>query len=79
MADDVVAIRLREVTKDTLTRLMQWATIVGAVVTAASVIFGVLTYRRGVQEQRQAAAVGILQEYLKLSVEHPDLARHPEL
>ncbi len=57
-----------------LQRLMQWTSILGALVTAASVIFGVLTYRRGTHDQRQAAAVGILQEYLKLSVEHPDLA-----
>jgi hypothetical protein len=60
--------------EEKLNRLAQWAPIMGAIVTAASMIFGVLTYRRGVHEQRQAMAVGILQEYLKLSVEHPELA-----
>jgi len=59
-----------------LTRLAQLATILGSVVTAATMFFGVSTYRRGVHEQRQAAAVGILQEYLKMSVEYPDFARH---
>jgi len=61
-------------TNDALHRLWQSATIMGAFVTAASVIFGVITYRRGVHEQRQAAAVGMVQQYLELSLEHPDLA-----
>lgn len=50
------------------------ATILGAVVTAGSMVFGVLTYQRSAAEQRQVAALGVLQEYLKLAVEHPDLA-----
>lgn len=50
------------------------AAIVGAVVTAGSMVFGVLTYQRSAAEQRQVAALGVLQEYLKLTVEHPDLA-----
>jgi hypothetical protein len=74
VVDVFVADRDREMREAKLDRLIQWASIVGAVVTAASMIFGVLTYRRGVHDQRQAAAVGILQEYLKLAVEHPDLA-----
>src|SRR5688572_9909696 len=53
---------------------MQWATILGAIVTAASMVFGVLTYRRGAYEHRQAAAVEILQRHLELSLEHPELA-----
>jgi hypothetical protein len=61
-------------TGERLQRWTQYAAILGAVVTAGSMVFGVLTYRRGVVEQRQNAATGILQEYLKLSVEHPDLA-----
>jgi len=61
-------------TTSRLDRLAQIATILGAVVTAASVVFGVLTFRRTANEQRQSMALGLLQEYLKLSVEHPDLA-----
>ena len=37
-------------------------------------VFGVLTYQRSAAEQRQVAALGVLQEHLKLAVEHPDLA-----
>ena len=37
-------------------------------------LFGVLTYQRSAAEHRQAASLTMLQEYLKLSVEHPDLA-----
>jgi len=51
-----------------------WPPVLAALVTSFSVIFAVVTYTRGVHEQRQAAAIGILQEYLKLSVDHPDLA-----
>jgi len=61
-------------TKERLQLLTQYAAILGAIVTAGSMVFGVLTYRRGAVDQRQNAATGILQEYLKLSVEHPDLA-----
>jgi hypothetical protein len=75
VANGVVAIWGRKMIEAKLSRLTQWATVVGAVVTAATMFFGVSTYRRGVHEQRQAAAVGTLQEYLKMSVEYPDLAR----
>ena len=55
------------------------ATILGAVVTAGSLVFGVLTYQRSAADQRQVAALGVLQEHLKLAVEHPDLAsRSPD-
>ena len=37
-------------------------------------LFGVLTYQRSAAHQRQAASLGILQDYLKMAVEHPDLA-----
>ena len=37
-------------------------------------VFGVITYQRSAAENRQAAALGMLQNYLKLAVEHPDLA-----
>lgn len=50
------------------------ATIFGALVTAGSMVFGLLTYQRGAAEHRQAAALEMLQAYLKLAVEHPDLA-----
>ena len=55
------------------------ATMLGALVTAGSMVFGVLTYQRSTREHRQAAALTMLQEYLKLTVEHPDLAsRRPD-
>ena len=57
-----------------LTRWVQYATILGALVTAGSMVFGVLTFRRSAEEQRQSMALGVLQDYLKVSVEHPDLA-----
>lgn len=50
------------------------ATILGALVTAGSMVFGVLTFHRSAVEHRQAAALGLLQDYLKLAVEHPELA-----
>ena len=37
-------------------------------------LFGVLTYQRSAAEHRQAASLSMLQEYLKLAVQHPDLA-----
>lgn len=63
-------------TKDAA-RLERWAhysTILAAAVTAGSMVFGVLTYQRSASDQRQIIALGILQDYLKTSVEHPDLA-----
>ena len=61
-------------------RQAHFATILGALVTAGSMVFGVLTYQRSAREHRQAASLGMLQEYLKLAVEHPDLAsrRHDQ-
>ena len=60
-------------------RQAHFATILGALVTAGSMVFGVLTYQRSATESRQAAALGMLQDYLKLAIEHPDLAsRTPE-
>lgn len=55
-------------------RQAHYATIVGAAVTAGSMVFGVLTYQRSAAHQRQAESLAILQEYLKLAIEHPDLA-----
>ena len=57
-----------------LDRWTQYAAILGALITAGSMIFGVLTFRRTSEEQRQSMALGVLQDYLRLSVEHPDLA-----
>jgi len=55
------------------------ATILGALVTAGSMVFGVLTYQRSAAEHRQASALTMLQEYLKLAVQNPDLAsRRPD-
>ncbi len=50
------------------------ATIFGALVTAGSMVFGVLTYQRSAVEHRQAAALGMIQDYLQLAILHPDLA-----
>ena len=55
-------------------RQAHFATILGALVTAGSMVFGVLTYQRSAAEHRQASSLGMLQEYLKLAVQHPDLA-----
>ena len=55
-------------------RQAHFATILGALVTAGSMVFGLLTYQRSATENRQAGALGMLQEHLKLAVEHPDLA-----
>jgi hypothetical protein len=62
------------VTGNRMQRFVPLASILGAAITALSMIFGVLTYRRTIEVQRQGNAVAILQEYLTLSVEHPDLA-----
>jgi hypothetical protein len=60
-------------------RQAHFATVLMALVTAGSMVFGVLTYQRSAREQRQAASLAMLQEYLKLAVEHPDLAsRQPD-
>ena len=60
-------------------RQAHFATILGAIVTAGSMVFGVLTYQRSAAENRQASSLSMLQEYLKLAVEHPDLAsRRPD-
>ena len=65
-------------TESKLDRWTQYAAILGALVTAGSMVFGVLTFRRTSEEQRQSMALGVLQDYLKLSVEHPDLASFEE-
>jgi hypothetical protein len=60
-------------------RQAHYAAIVGAVVTAGSMVFGVLTYQRSTFQQKQAGSLGILHDYLTLAVEHPDLAsRRPD-
>lgn len=61
----------------TASRMIRWAPVVAAFVTTASMIFAVTTYWRGSREHRQAAAIGILQDYLKFTVEHPELASRP--
>ena len=64
-------------TERTSARLIRWAPVLAAFVTTVSMIFAVTTYWRGSREHRQAAAIGILQDYLKFSVEHPELASRP--
>ena len=60
-------------------RQAHFATIFGALVTAGSMVFGVLTYQRSAAENRQSASLSMLQAHLKLAVEHPDLAtRRPD-
>ncbi len=58
-------------------RLIRYSPVLAASVATVSMIFAVTTYWQGAREQRQAAAIGILQDYLKFSVEHPDLASRP--
>jgi len=58
-------------------RLIRWAPVLAAFVTTVSMIFAVTTYWQGAREHRQASAIGILQDYLKFSVEHPELASRP--
>jgi hypothetical protein len=41
-------------------------------------IFAVTTYLRGAHEQRQVAAIGILQDYLKFSVDPTGISAIPE-
>ena len=63
----------------TLSPLVRYAPLIAASVATVSMIFAVTTYLRGAHEQRQVAAIGILQDYLKFSVEHPELAsRSPD-
>ncbi|WAL64448.1 hypothetical protein ORV05_26250 [Amycolatopsis cynarae] len=52
----------------------QFAFLILALATVASVVFAVYTYRRNGQAQLQLSALGLLQHYLDLAVEHPDLA-----
>jgi len=65
------------VTEPKSARLIRWAPVLAAFVTTASMIFAVTTYWQGSREHRQASAIGILQDYLKFSVEHPELASRP--
>lgn len=59
--------------------VVRYAPVIAATVATASMIFAVTTYLRGARQQRQAAAIGILQDYLKFSVDHPELAsRSPD-
>jgi hypothetical protein len=58
----------------TAVQLTRWAPVLAAFVTTASMIFAVTTYWRGAREQKQASAINILQDYLKFSVDHPELA-----
>ena len=60
--------------EDKLQEGAHWATIGGSIVTAASVLFAACTYYQTSQTQAEAAAVAVLQEYLKLAIEHPSLA-----
>jgi hypothetical protein len=55
-----------------------WATIAAAVITAISVLIGVKTYRETAESQTHVVTLGVLQEYLQLAVEHPELASRPE-
>jgi hypothetical protein len=61
----------------TSARQIRWAPVLAALVTTASMIFAVTTYWQGAREHRQASVIGILQDYLKFTVEHPELASRP--
>ena len=69
--------------------ILQQLALLGSIVMAASMlataIFGVWTYKRNAEAQVRSAeaqlqllALGALQHYLDLAVEHPDLASHAE-
>lgn len=50
------------------------ASIIMAVSILATLLFGVWTYSRNANSQVQLLALGTLQHYLDLAVEHPELA-----
>ena len=51
-----------------------WASIVIAASILVSALFGIWTYSRNADAQVQLLALGTLQHYLDLAVEHPELA-----
>ncbi len=63
---------------NTLQQVAVWATIVLAATAVITLLVGVLNYRRNAEDQLQLLALGILQHYLDLAVEHPDLATRDE-
>lgn len=63
---------------NTLQQVAVWATIVIAATAVITLLVGVLNYRRNTEDQLQLLALGILQHYLDLAVEHPDLATRDE-
>jgi negative regulator of sigma E activity len=51
-----------------------WANVVMAASVLVTALFGVWTYSRNADAQVQLLALGTLQHYLDLAVEHPELA-----
>ncbi len=59
-------------------RWARWASILATVVTVAALYFGVKTYTQTADAQSYALAVSLLQDYLRLAVEQPLLAKQAE-
>ena len=61
-----------------LVNLLQVGALLASMVMAASILvtalFGIWTYRRNADAQLQLLSLGMLQHYLDLAVEHPELA-----
>lgn len=53
-----------------------WASVVVAAATVVSLVLGIWDYNRNAQAQVQLTALGVLQNYLNLAVQHPELASH---
>jgi len=53
-----------------------WASIVMAAVAVATLLIGFWNSNRNAEAQLQLLALGTIQHYLDLAVEHPDLASH---
>lgn len=55
-------------------RVALWTSVVIAGVAVASLVVGIRNYNRNAEAQVEVMALGSLQSYLALAVEHPDLA-----
>ena len=53
-----------------------WASVVVAAAAVVSLAVGIWDYNRNAQAQVQLTALSVLQNYLNLAVQHPELASH---
>lgn len=63
---------------DILQQVALYASLILAASAVAAFLWGVWTYKRNGEAQVQLLALGTLQHYLDLAVEHPDLASRNE-